>query len=165
MPRNSSNAERESEDLKCTELIRAAISEKHGPLLRSIAVLVAKTGRNVRWPEVMETASEVLHEAVQQALKHAESFDPTRSAAAWVRGIAARILSTRRRADNRLLRCIPQPFSARRAWATAAQKTASPGPLRLSGRRSRPTLSKHSLAFPPKSGGPSNSATTRAWTE
>ncbi len=45
MPRNSSNAELESEELECTMRIRAAIEEEHEPLLRSIAVLVAKTGR------------------------------------------------------------------------------------------------------------------------
>ena len=92
MPGNSLDAELEAEELECTARIRAAIEEYHEPLLRSIAVLVAKTGRGLRWPEVMEMATEILHEAVQEALKHADRFDPTRSATAWLRGIAARLL-------------------------------------------------------------------------
>ena len=119
MPRNSSNAEPESEELECTARIRAAIEEEHEPLLRSIAVLVAKTGRDLRWPEVMEIASEILHEAVQEALKHADRFDPTRSATAWVRGIAARLLLTRRRAEARARRCIPAAVLGEEAWAAA----------------------------------------------
>ena len=90
MPGNWSNAELEAEVRECTVRIRAAIEAEHEPLLRSVAVLVAKTERGLRWPEVMEIATEILHEAVHEALKHADRFDPTRSATAWLRGIAAR---------------------------------------------------------------------------
>jgi hypothetical protein len=71
MPRNSSNARPESEELESSMRIRAAIEEGHEPLLRSIAVLVAKGGRELRWAEVLEIASEILHESVQEALRHA----------------------------------------------------------------------------------------------
>ena len=120
--RTSSNAELESEVLERTVRIRAAIKEEHEPLLRSIAVLVAKTGRDLRWPEVMEIASEILHEAVQEALKHAERFDPTRSATAWVRGIAARLLLNRRRAEARVWRCVPAAVLGEEAWAAALEQ-------------------------------------------
>src|SRR5580700_338129 len=127
MLRNSSNAELEPDELDCTVRIRAAIDEEHQPLLRSIAVLVANTGRELLWPEVMEIASEVLSEAVQEALKHAERFDPTRSAAAWVRGIAARLLLTRRRAEARAWRCIPAAVLGDEAWAAAlAEQCTAP---------------------------------------
>lgn len=53
MNRNSSNAELEFDELECSVRIRAAINDEHGPLLRSIAVLVAKTGRDLRWPDVI----------------------------------------------------------------------------------------------------------------
>jgi RNA polymerase sigma factor (sigma-70 family) len=119
MPRNSPDAELDSEELECAVRIRAAIEEEHVTLLRSIAVLVAKTWRDLRWPEVMETASEILHEAVQEALKHAERFDPTRSVTAWVRGIAARRLLTRRRAGTRVRRCIPAAVLGEEAWTAA----------------------------------------------
>jgi RNA polymerase sigma factor (sigma-70 family) len=119
MPRNSSNTELEPEELVASARIHAAIKEKHDPLLRSIALSVAKTGRVRRWPEVMEVASEVFHEAVQEALKHADRFDQTRSAAAWVRGIAARVLLSRRRSEARASRCLPEAMLGEEAWAAA----------------------------------------------
>jgi len=119
MPRNSSNAELESAALECAARIRAVIEENHEALFRSVAVLVAKTERRLRWPEVMEIASEVLHEAVQQALKHADRFDATRSATAWVRGIAARLLLNRRRLEARARRCVPATVLGEEAWAAA----------------------------------------------
>ena len=51
MPTNSSNAELESGALECAVRIRAAIEEEHEPLLRSIAVLVAKTERVCAGPK------------------------------------------------------------------------------------------------------------------
>ncbi|HKI19790.1 MAG TPA: sigma-70 family RNA polymerase sigma factor [Isosphaeraceae bacterium] len=135
MPRSSPNAELESEELDCTVRIRAAIEEEHEALLRSIALHVAKTGRELRWPAVMDIASEVFHEAVQEALKHADHFDPTRSAAAWVRGIAARLLLTRRRAEARAWRCIPAAVLGEEAWAAAlGQLCTEPTDLAVDGR-------------------------------
>jgi RNA polymerase sigma factor (sigma-70 family) len=135
MPRNTSKAESEADELACTTQIRDAIREKHDPLLRSIAVLVAKTGRDRRWPEVMEIASEVLHDAVHEALKHAERFDPTRSAAAWVRGIAARLLLNRRRSEARACRCIPAAVLGEEAWATAlAEQSTGSSDATVAGR-------------------------------
>jgi RNA polymerase sigma factor (sigma-70 family) len=60
-----------------------------------------------------------LNEAVQEALKHAERFDPSRSATAWVRGIAAKVLSSRRRSEARNWRCRPRAALGEEAWATA----------------------------------------------
>ncbi len=122
MPGNSPNAELEPVTLECVVRIRAAIEQEHEPLLRSVAVLVAKTERGLRWPEVMDIASEVLHEAVQEALKHAGRFDPTRSATAWVRGIAARLLLNRRRAEARVWRCIPATVLGEENWAAALEQ-------------------------------------------
>jgi len=122
MSRSSSYAEPESEALECAARIRAAIEEEHEPLLRSVAVLVAKTERSLRWLDVMEIASELLHEAVREALEHAHHFDPTRSATAWVRGIAARLLLSRRRADARARRCIPATVLGDESWAAALRQ-------------------------------------------
>jgi RNA polymerase sigma factor (sigma-70 family) len=109
----------ETPELEGTVRIRTAIEQEHGLLLQFVAILVAKTGRNLRRPEVMEIASEVLHEAVHEALKHAERFNPNRSATAWVRGIAARLLLSRRRAEGRGWRCIPAAVLGEEAWAAA----------------------------------------------
>jgi DNA-directed RNA polymerase specialized sigma24 family protein len=64
----------------------------------------------------MEVASEILQEATREALKHAADFDPTRSATAWVRGIAARLLQTRRRAEARARRCVPASVLGDETW-------------------------------------------------
>jgi RNA polymerase sigma factor (sigma-70 family) len=135
MLRNSSNAERESAERECTVRIRAAIEEEHESLLRSVAVLVAKTQRDLRWPEVKEIAMEVLHEAVREALKHADGFNPTRSATAWIRGIAARRLLTRRRTEARDWRCIPAAVLGEEGWAAAlGQHCTGPTDAALAGR-------------------------------
>jgi len=135
MPRNSSYAEPESEALECAARIRAAIEDEHDTLLRSVALLVAKTERSLRWFEVMEIASEILHEAVQQALEHAHRFDPTRSATAWVHGIAARLLLSRRRAEARARRCVPATVLGAEAWAAAlGQLCTAPADAAAAGR-------------------------------
>ena len=122
MPTNSSRAELESAERQASARIRAAIEEEYEPLLRSIAVLVARTGRNLRWPDVMDIASDVLHEAVREALKHAERFDQECSATAWVRGIAARLLLNRRRLEVRGERRLPAAVIGDQAWAVALEQ-------------------------------------------
>jgi RNA polymerase sigma factor (sigma-70 family) len=135
MPRNSSSAERESEEREGTARIRAAIEEGHEAMLRSIAILVARTGRELPWPAVREMATELLQEAVEEALKHAERFDPTRSATAWVRGIAARRLMTRRRDAARDGRCIPASVLGEEAWsAVLGQHSTGPADAAVAGR-------------------------------
>src|SRR5262249_39136531 len=107
MAMNPSNVEPEAEVPGRAACIRSAVEKEYELLLRSIALLVAKTERRLHWPQVMEVAWELLNEAVQEALKYARSFDPARSAAAWVRGIAARLLLSRRRKAARDQRCVP----------------------------------------------------------
>jgi RNA polymerase sigma factor (sigma-70 family) len=122
MTRNSSSAELEFDELECSVRIRAAIKDEHEPLLRSIAVLVAKTRQDLRWPDVMETASEILHEAVHESLKHAHRFDATRSPTAWIRGIAAKLLLNRRRAEARDGRCVLAAVLGDEAWVAALRQ-------------------------------------------
>jgi RNA polymerase sigma factor (sigma-70 family) len=125
MPGNGSNAEPESWALERAARIRAAVEEAHEPLLRSLAVLVAKTERHLAWSAVMEIASELLNEAVQQALKHAHRFDPQRSVTAWVRGISARLLLMRRRTEARGRRCVPATVLGTEAWEAALEQYVS----------------------------------------
>jgi RNA polymerase sigma factor (sigma-70 family) len=115
MPRNS-NAEADTQ-VASAERIREAIQEDHEALLRSVAVLVARSERRLAWPEVVDLATEVLHEAVREALKHAHDFDESRSATAWVRGIAARVLLGRRRAEARQRRSVSATVLGEEAWA------------------------------------------------
>jgi RNA polymerase sigma factor (sigma-70 family) len=135
MPGNSSNSERESEALERAARVRAAIEDGHGTLLRSVAVLVAKTEKRLRWSEVMEVASEILHEAVREALKHVSGFDPTRSATAWVRGIAARLLLNRRRVEARGRRCVSATVLGVEAWAAVLRQLyTGPADAAIAGR-------------------------------
>ena len=101
------------------DLIRAAVSESHEALLRSVALLVSRTQRILRWAEAMDRAGEILNEAVEQALKHADRFDPARSVTAWIRGISARILLTRMRSNARGRRCVPAAVLGGEAWSAA----------------------------------------------
>src|SRR5262249_39547170 len=115
--------------------IRAAVEEEHEPLLRTVALFVAQSDRRLRAPEVMDIASEILHEAVQEALQHAHRFDPTRSATAWVRGIAAKLLLTRRRVEARGRRCVPATVLGQEAWAVAlGQLCTGPPDAAVAGR-------------------------------
>jgi DNA-directed RNA polymerase specialized sigma24 family protein len=53
---------------------------------------------------------------VREALTHAQDFDATRSPTAWLRGIAARLLFSRRRAEARSRRCVPASVLGEAAW-------------------------------------------------
>jgi RNA polymerase sigma factor (sigma-70 family) len=101
--------------------LRAAINADHEALLQSVAVLVSRARLRRRWPEVLDLAAEVLHEAVREALAQASRYDVSRSATAWVRGIAARLLLSRRRADARARRCVTTTVLGDEAWESALQ--------------------------------------------
>ena len=164
MPRNSSNAERDSEERACTVGTREAIQEGHEPLLRSIAVLVSKTGRDLRWPQVMEIASEVLHEAVQEDIKHADRFGPEpigHGVGPRHRREAAPDPPTRGSPSLALYFC----GRPRRGGVGGRARAALYRVHRRGGRRTARSRAGARFASPPKSGGPSNSDTTRAWTE
>jgi RNA polymerase sigma-70 factor (ECF subfamily) len=128
MPRKPSSSDPECEPRECAARIRAAVEREHALLLRSVALLVARTEKGLAWLEVLERASEVLHEAVREALRQAADFDPTRSAAAWVRGIAARLLLSRRRAEARARRCVPATVLGDEAWAAVLEQLATGPP-------------------------------------
>jgi RNA polymerase sigma factor (sigma-70 family) len=121
MPRKSSGDEPRSEAPECAARIRAAVENDRERLLRSIAVQVSKARWRVRRTEVMELAADVLGEAVREALANAENFDPRRSATAWVRGIAARVLLSRRREEARCGRCVPATVLGEDGWAAALE--------------------------------------------
>jgi RNA polymerase sigma factor (sigma-70 family) len=122
MPSAGSESEPDSGSQDPADLIRSAIKELHESLIRSVALLVARTHRSLRWPDVLEKASEILSEAVEQALKHADLFDPSRSAAAWIRGISARLLLSRTRTEARGRRCISAAALGNEAWSAALEQ-------------------------------------------
>src|SRR5438067_9431053 len=119
MPMDPSNVPPEPEAAGRAARIRQVVTERHDQLLRSVAIMVSKSEQSLRWNEVLDLAHEVLDTAVSEALAHAEAFDPTRSAAAWIRGIAARVLRDRRRADARARRCVPESTLGQEGWEAA----------------------------------------------
>ena len=119
MPMDPPTVVPEPEAADRAALIRQAVTERHDQLLRSVAIMVSKSEQNLRWAEVLDLAQEVLDTAAGEALAHAKNFDPTRSAAAWIRGIAARVLRDRRRADARARRCVPQSALGEEGWESA----------------------------------------------
>ena len=76
--------------------LRQAIDREHEVLSRRIAVLVYRVCGRLRRGEVADRVAEVLNEAVKRALQSAASFDPKRSATAWLMGFALRILQEQR---------------------------------------------------------------------
>ena len=102
--------------------ICAAVAESHEKLLRSVALMIASSNHGLRWPEAMDRAAEVLNQAVEQALRNVSRFDPTRSATAWIRGIAARLLLSERRSEARDRRCVPAAALGSEAWSAALEQ-------------------------------------------
>lgn len=78
------------------DCLRRAIENEYAVLSRRIAVLVYRVCGRLRRDEIEARVSEVLNEAVKRALQKAESFDPRRSATAWLMGFALRILQEQR---------------------------------------------------------------------
>jgi RNA polymerase sigma factor (sigma-70 family) len=111
------------------------VTEQHDKLLRSVVIMVSKSEHKLRWAEVLDLAREVLDAAVGEALAHAEVFDPTRSAAARIRGIAARVLRDRRRADARARRCVPQTVLGDEGWESALSQLCTGPPSEAVNRR------------------------------
>jgi RNA polymerase sigma factor (sigma-70 family) len=114
-----SNGEPAAEVLRRAARIRDAIEEEREQLLRSIAGLVAGTEERRSWAEIRESAEDLLGEATGEALAHAANFDPKRRPGAWVRGIAARLLLSRRRQRARSRRCVSATVLGEEGWERA----------------------------------------------
>jgi len=121
MAKEPSSSEPESQTGTGAAQLRAAIAANPETLLYSVAVLVSRSQPRRPWPEVLDLAAEVLHEAIREALTQASRFDRSRSATAWIRGIAARLLLSRRRADARARRCVTATVLGEEAWESALQ--------------------------------------------
>jgi RNA polymerase sigma factor (sigma-70 family) len=135
MPTDSSKVEPGPEATDPAAPVRAALEAYHERLLRSVAVMVSKTEPHLPWAGVMDLAREVLDEAAKEALAHTENFDPGRSAVAWLRGIAARVLLGRRRADARSRRCVTATALGEEGWEAAVARLCTGPPDATVGRR------------------------------
>lgn len=94
--------------------LRAAVERDYDALCRRVGVLVYKSCGALRRDEAAERVQEVLDESVRRALAAAERFDAGRSAAAWLLGIAARVLHEQRR--ERAARPVPASDLGDEPW-------------------------------------------------
>jgi RNA polymerase sigma-70 factor (ECF subfamily) len=101
--------------------LRQAIDREYAVLSRRIAVLVYRLCGRLRRDEVADRVTEVLNEAVKRALQSEASFDPQRSATAWLMGFALRILLEKRRPR----RAIVQSDLGETAWRGALEELCS----------------------------------------
>lgn len=103
------------------DCLRQAIAGEHAVLCRRIGVLVYRTCGRLRRGEVEERVAEVLNEAIKRALERVASFDPRRSATAWLMGFALRILQEQRHPR----RTIVQSDLGETAWRSALEELCS----------------------------------------
>jgi RNA polymerase sigma factor (sigma-70 family) len=79
--------------------LRAVVEDDFAGLHKAVAIIIHKSpGRRTR-EAVDEIAFELLGEAVRRVLDRPETYDPARSAFAWIVGVAIKILSEKRRED------------------------------------------------------------------
>jgi RNA polymerase sigma factor (sigma-70 family) len=118
MGEQATNKGSEKTDEDRADCIRLAIECDYPLLLRRISVLVYRLCGRLRREEVEGRVIEILGEAVKRALQGAASFDPARSATAWLIGIALRILQEQRRAR----RVVVQSDLGEVAWRGALEE-------------------------------------------
>jgi RNA polymerase sigma-70 factor (ECF subfamily) len=114
--------------------LREAVEANHERLLHSIAVMLSHAEPLRSWDQVTDHALEVLNEAVREALSHAENYDPSRSALAWIRGIAARVILSRRRQESRSRRCLSATALGEHGWEAALARLCTGPPEESVGR-------------------------------
>jgi RNA polymerase sigma factor (sigma-70 family) len=102
--------------------LRQAIEREYPVLVRRLAVLVYRVCGRLRREEVSDRVTEVLSEAVKRALQCGASFDPTRSATAWLMGFALRILQEQRRGRGHI---VVQSDLGDEAWRNALEDLCS----------------------------------------
>ncbi len=86
-------------------VLGAAIERDFVSLQRAVELLVwrflARQGRPLNHAALRTTAEDVLQEAIARVLQRAATYDPRRSAHAWVLGFAIKVLQERRRREHR----------------------------------------------------------------
>lgn len=100
------------------DLLRQAIEHEYPVLFRRIAVVVYRVCGRLHRDEVTDRVTEVLNEAVKRSLQAAASFDPKRSATAWLMAFALRILQEQRHPR----RAVVQSDLGEGAWRGALEE-------------------------------------------
>lgn len=84
-------------------ILRAAIEREEPAFRRGVELLILKLGLGSNQHEIATLADDIIQEAVLRALGKSATFDPTRSAHAWLLGFAANVIreQVRRRREER----------------------------------------------------------------
>jgi RNA polymerase sigma factor (sigma-70 family) len=83
------------------EHLRLVIEREYASLYRRVGVLVYRICGRLRREEADRRIEEVVGDVVGRALQSAATFDPSRSALAWLTGFALNILREKRRYQTR----------------------------------------------------------------
>jgi DNA-directed RNA polymerase specialized sigma24 family protein len=84
-----------------TVALHSTVEREFTDLRRGVEILVWRMGLARTRDEAIALGAEALQEAVRRALDQASSFDPKRSAHAWLLGIAINVLREQRRQLSR----------------------------------------------------------------
>jgi RNA polymerase sigma factor (sigma-70 family) len=102
------------------------IEQEYQTLWRRVAALVYRMCGPLRRDEVRDRVQEVLNEAVRRALQAADRFDSSRSAPAWIMGIAVHVIQDQLRGRRKRTVAASQLDSER--WQQVLEELAqSPG--------------------------------------
>lgn len=117
----AANKSAEKLDTIHAESLRQAIERDYPLIVRRLSVIVYRVCGRLRREEVADRVEEVLAEAVRRALQAAASFDPARSAMAWLMGFALHILQEQRRPR----RAVIQSDLGDEAWRAVLENLCS----------------------------------------
>lgn len=117
----TSKVESETAGDNPADSLRQVIERDYALLFRRVAVLVYRVCGPLRHKEVEDRVQEVLNEAVKRGLQAAASFDVSRSATAWLLGIALRVLQEQRQPR----RTVVQSDLGQETWRGALEQLCS----------------------------------------
>jgi RNA polymerase sigma factor (sigma-70 family) len=107
MPAAASRAEAGATADGRVEALRSLVEREYTALVGRVAAIQSKVAAGLRRGELLDRAAEVVHEAYRRAREAIDRFDPSRSAVAWLIGIAVNVI----REQTRLRLSRPTPGS------------------------------------------------------
>ncbi len=90
-----------------TARLKEVIQQESESLKRAVELYVARAGLTAGQRQAESIAGEILGELTVEALQHADRFDPSRQAYAWLLGIAANLIRRRQVEQAKLARREP----------------------------------------------------------
>ncbi len=104
------------------QLLGEALDEHRERLLSNCRLYVRKLGLAAKHEPVMELGEDVLHDAIEIALKNLEEFDDNHPPLPWLRAIARNVVLNRRAEKNRGSRAFPMTNYVPRAGVAQSRR-------------------------------------------